>query len=232
VFSISGLSQPISLPTALAFDAAGNLYIADYGNGRVVEVTRAGVGTVLDTGSFSFSGLDITGTAVDANGNVYIADRTNTRIVKVSAAGAATIVPVPGLTLNNPQGVAVDPSGNLYIVDSSNQRIILSTTAGNVSVIKFSGATIGSFVFGITPDATGNLLIADWNNSRIVKVDVSATSLAFATTNVGSAVRTARRPPTLQTWGTQLCSSLPTPLTPSIFRRTPVTPICAPPAPP
>jgi sugar lactone lactonase YvrE len=186
VFSISGLSQPISLPTALAFDGAGNLYIADYGNGRVVEVTRTGVGGVLDTGSFSFSGFDITGMSVDANGNVYIADRTNTRIIKVSAAGAATLVPVPGLTLNNPQGVAVDPSGNLYIVDSGNQRIIRSTTAGNVSVIKFSGAIIGSFVFGITPDATGNLLIADWNNSRIVKVDVSATSLAFATANVGS----------------------------------------------
>ena len=93
-----------------------SVYIADTGNGRVVEVDPAGVQTTVAAGlSFPF------GVAVDAGGNVYIADAGTDLVVKVTPAGAQTAVPAAGL--NNPFGVAVDAGGNVYIADSGNHVI-------------------------------------------------------------------------------------------------------------
>jgi len=55
-------------------DGAGDLYIADTGNNRVVEVTAAGVASVLSTGGLTLS--HPFGVAVDGAGDVYIADAT------------------------------------------------------------------------------------------------------------------------------------------------------------
>jgi sugar lactone lactonase YvrE len=47
----------LSSPDGIAFDAAGNLYIADWGNNRIRKVATNGiVSTVAGTGSWSYSG--------------------------------------------------------------------------------------------------------------------------------------------------------------------------------
>ncbi|EQD76616.1 NHL repeat containing protein, partial [mine drainage metagenome] len=64
-------------------DGAGNVYIADTFNDRVVEVTPSGTQTVLNV-SVSGGGLNgPTGVAVDGAGDVYIADASNHRVVEV-----------------------------------------------------------------------------------------------------------------------------------------------------
>ena len=84
VLTINGLSPAMGFPTALAFDAAGNLYIADYTDGRIVRVstlvvagsTSSGLGTVIGTGALTFGISTLSGLAVDAQGNIYAAART------------------------------------------------------------------------------------------------------------------------------------------------------------
>jgi streptogramin lyase len=155
VLSIPGLSPALGFPTALVFDAAGNLYIADFTEGRIVEVssvivtgsTSTGIGRVLGTGSYSFSGSTLTGLAVDNQGTLYAAARTqnSSSIVKVSPSGVASLVSIPGNitpAISNPQGVAVDPMGNLYIVDTGHNRIVRLTNAGTASVLNLSGLKI------------------------------------------------------------------------------------------
>ncbi|MFN0171645.1 MAG: BACON domain-containing protein [Bryobacteraceae bacterium] len=82
--SIGGVS-------ALAFDAAGNLLLAEIENHRVRQVTPGGViSTLAGSGESGFSGdggpadaasLDRpAGLAVDADGNVYVADNGNRRV--------------------------------------------------------------------------------------------------------------------------------------------------------
>ena len=67
----SGLSAPV----ALAFDAAGNLYVANYGNNTISKVTPAGA-----VSTFVSSGLnDPMGLAFDAAGNLYVANTATTR---------------------------------------------------------------------------------------------------------------------------------------------------------
>jgi sugar lactone lactonase YvrE len=199
--SITGLSPVLGLPVALAFDGAGNLYIADYANGRIIRVstlvvagsTSSGLGTVIGTGAFTFTEDALTGLAVDAQGNIYADAQNGSSVVKVTAAGVASELSFPGITpaINDSQGVGVDAMGNIYVVDSANRRIVRLTTVGVASTLGISGlpapSGLGSTLFGVTLDPLGNLYISDSSNNRIVFVNVSASVLAFPSTDVGSA---------------------------------------------
>ncbi len=213
VLSIAGLSPSLGFPTALAFDAAGNLYIADFTNGRIVEVsslmvsgsTSTGNATVLNTGSYSFTGSTLTGLTIDSQGNIYAAARTqnNSSIIKVTASGVVSLVAIPNNitpAINNPQGVAADAMGNIYIVDTANNRIVKITTAGVALVLSLSGlpspSSLGALVFGVTVDPYGNLYIPDWSNGRIVFVNVSGAPLTFPTPTGAGTTDTADGPQT------------------------------------
>ena len=83
----------LDTPTGVAVDAAGNLYIADFGNSRVRMVDPDGnISTVAGSGTGSFAGDNQSATAagvspvsltVDSAGNLLIADSLNNRIRKV-----------------------------------------------------------------------------------------------------------------------------------------------------
>jgi serine/threonine-protein kinase len=115
----------ISNPGGVAVDAAGNVYVADTGNNRVVKLAAgSSTQTVLP-----FTGLNGPhGAAVDNSGNVYVADTGNKRVVKLAAGSSAqTVLPFTGL--NGPHGVAVDNGGNVYLTDSG-LGVVLKLAAG------------------------------------------------------------------------------------------------------
>lgn len=139
----------LNLPTALAVDAAGNLYIADTENFRIRKIAAVGgvITTVAGNGTQGFSGdggvataasIDSpSGLAVDAAWNLYIADTHNHRVRKVAAAtGVITTIAGTGAeafsgddaaataaALALPRGLSIDSGGNLYIADTANHRI-------------------------------------------------------------------------------------------------------------
>ena len=161
----------LNIPSGVALDGSGNLYIADRNNNRIRKVDAAGIiSTVAGDGARGFGGdggpataaqlLSPSGVALDGSGNLYIADRNNNRIRKVDAAGVISTVagdgargfggdggPAAAAQLNIPEGVALDGSGNLYIAEWGN-RIrkvdsagVISTVAGGGSVGDGSAAT-------------------------------------------------------------------------------------------
>ncbi|HYU82407.1 MAG TPA: hypothetical protein VFA31_06690, partial [Candidatus Polarisedimenticolia bacterium] len=73
----------LNLPTGLAFDSAGNVYIADSGNNRVRRVAPDGtITTIAGDGTPAVLGGP-SAVAVGPNGVLYIADTDNHRVVKL-----------------------------------------------------------------------------------------------------------------------------------------------------
>jgi uncharacterized protein (TIGR03437 family) len=201
----------LPLPSGVAVDAAGNLYIAQGYDHRIRKVTTADgiITTVAGTGQGGYSGdggpstaalLNYPyGVAVDAAGSLYIADTGNGRVRRVSPTGIITTVagrgvgnysgeggPATAAWLYSPEGVALDPAGNLYIAESSACRILKVAPGGTITTVagRWSGysgdagpATAASLntPIGVAADVAGNLYIGDTWNRRIRKVTTAGT---------------------------------------------------------
>ena len=148
-------------PFGVAFDASGNLYIADSSNNRIREVNTNGIiMTVAGNGENGFSGdggpatnaflRNPAGVAIDAAGNLYIADSNNQRVRKVGTNGIITTVAGGGTgvgtgiaatntSLGTPLGLAFDVSGNLYIAENSACRIWMVNTNGIITTLAGNG---------------------------------------------------------------------------------------------
>ncbi len=153
-------SAQLGQPSNLAFDAQGNLYIADMFNDRIRRVAPdgrlttvaggAGNGFAGDGGPATAARLNCpTGIAVDAQGNLYIGDSENHRVRRVAAAdGIITTIAGSGTSgstgdgaaataarLNTPVQVAVRGT-DLFIADTLNSRIRrVNLTDGMISTV-------------------------------------------------------------------------------------------------
>lgn len=186
------------LPHNVAFDALGNLYIADPGGNRIRKVdVRGKISTVAGTGISGYTGdngpatsaeLNFPfGVALDGGGNILIADNHNRAIRKVDATGMITTFAVNS-NFFELEGMALDAAGNLFAADGSSCVIwelsptgATSVAAGMLNSCGYNGdgvpATIAqlSDPAGVAVDATGNIYIADGGNNRIRMVDQAGT---------------------------------------------------------
>ena len=88
----TGTGASFRVPWGLAFDAAGNLYVADRGDGRIRKITSAGVVTTV-AGNGTTATVNGIGTnasfydpyalAVDTKGNIYVADGLANTVRKI-----------------------------------------------------------------------------------------------------------------------------------------------------
>ena len=144
----SALAVPLLLPSAIGFDAVGNLYLAETANHVIRKVDTDGhittiAGTALqgfsgDNGPATAAALDSPqGLALDSIGNLYLADTHNNRIRRIDVAtGIITTIAGTGTAgysgdnsvaataqINLPTALAFDRNNNLYVADTGNHRI-------------------------------------------------------------------------------------------------------------
>ncbi len=167
----------LSHANAIAFDKQWNLYIADWGSGRIrkVDAVTGIMTTYAGTGTLGYSGdggpatsaqlrkpLDI---AFDADDNLYIADRyyhirrvdRQTGIITTIAGNGVLGSWNNGDDVSNVQiggigGICFDKQGNLYVADGDNRRIGKIDQQGTVTVY------CGIGVFG-QPSGDGALAV-------------------------------------------------------------------------
>ncbi len=87
----TGGSITLSSPAGVIVDSACNVYVADTGNNRIVEVSALGVASVLTINGLTPALSSPNGIAIDGSGNLYIADTGNSRVVKVDTSGNGTV---------------------------------------------------------------------------------------------------------------------------------------------
>jgi len=158
----SAIAAVLNLPSAVALDSSGNLYIGDTGTERVRRVGPAGIiVTVVGTGVEAAGGeataatatslYSPMGVAVDQFGDLLIAETLAQRIREVSTGGRIYTI-MTGVTdtgtepmapaktqLRYPRGVCLDRAGNLYVVDTANHRVLLAPPGGVVTTAAGNG---------------------------------------------------------------------------------------------
>ncbi len=193
------ISGRVNLPSGVAVDRSGNLYLSEFSSGRVRIISNGIINTFAGSDTrIGFSGdggpaiaaglVNPYGVAVDTRGNVYIADQGDHRVRKVNQAGVISTIDGNGARgsgpnlLSLPTDVAADATGNVYIADASNNRIVKVTVSGEFIILAGDGragdsgdggpATAArlSNPQGVAVDGAGNVYVSDTNNNRVRKI--------------------------------------------------------------
>ncbi len=167
------LSNQVNHPKGLDVDAAGNVYIADFGNNRIRRLTTSGQ---LET---------IAGAGVQCPNNPSLCFNGDNR-------------PATQTNIYWPTGITVTPNGTIYISDTLNHVVRRFTVGGTMTIVAGTGGQFGYSGDGgpatqaklnqptdIALDSLGNLYIADTGNNTIRVVSPSGTIRSFAGSGPG-----------------------------------------------
>jgi len=147
----TNLSALFDFPYDLKMSRAGKLYVADWGNNAIRQMSRYGTNWGVET------------------------------IAGFSGAAGATDGPGSTARFYGPIGITVDNAENLYVADQSNNTIrkltpeaadwTVTTLAGQpLRIGSTDGVSTNALFYkpwGITIDTRGNLFITDWGNNTI-----------------------------------------------------------------
>ena len=189
------LNGTLNSPEGLTFDSAGNLYIADAGNGVIRKLTTGGSASIY-AGTLGHSGFNDgaigtgqlgfpVGLAFDPSGTLYVTDSQGSNIRKVATDGTLSTYnsgvapaspgqndgPIVSAAFSHPTGLGADAVGNLFLVDGGT-LIREITASGNVTTLAGSLGANGSLnSSGINARFSGAIGLAATSSSVIFIAD-------------------------------------------------------------
>ncbi len=195
-----GASARFNLPTGIAVDNDGNVYVADLFNHKIRKISPDGTVSTLAGSTLGYK--DGTGTnaqfggpldlALDTEGNVFVTD--GVRIRKITSDGQVSTVAgniqgyLDGTTANARFGqlecISIDTAGNLYVCDVDNTTLnylVVRRIAPDGTVVTVAGSTSGHLdgpgsvakfdrITGISMISNGTFYIAQSDDGPIRKI--------------------------------------------------------------
>jgi DNA-binding beta-propeller fold protein YncE len=165
-------------PIAIAFDAEGNVLIADVGRSklhRVLEYTPDGeeirrwgktvqAARMEDSpGGFYYPN----GIVVAKNGDIFVSDSNNRRVQVFSSEGEYKyMIPTSG----TPRGMAIDADQRLYVVDAFSHTVdIYELNGQRIAGFGGNGVGLGQFQYpsDVSLDSDGRIYVSDRENHQV-----------------------------------------------------------------
>src|SRR5690606_21945023 len=174
-------------PMKIAVDSIGNVYVVDYGNGRVQVLDESGE-FLRQIRNFTYdtefgphtTSMNPWAIAIDQNDQVYVLDYVfynenssfnQAQVVVFNSHGdyAARWGSYGNGEgqFKDPRDVAVDRDGHIYVADTGNHRI----QKFNASMEYVTEWSIAGNPSGIDVDRLGNVYVTDSDNHRVLKFD-------------------------------------------------------------
>jgi predicted membrane-bound mannosyltransferase/DNA-binding beta-propeller fold protein YncE len=195
--AMAGMKQP----RGIAVDADGNIFIADTGGSRIVELGPAGdlVQVIAEQGTVpNDSGLrEPWGLDIGPDGNLYIADTWNNRVAVYTTAGEFVRAwghegrPYDDPSVEamwGPRDLKIGSDGNVYVADTGGKRIRVYTLEGEwLRDIGSGGSALGQLDepvgLAFNP-VSGDLYVAEAWNRRVQVFSPDGVALRAFTVNM------------------------------------------------
>jgi sugar lactone lactonase YvrE len=145
-------SGQFDTPGGVAYDDAGNLWVADTANHRVVELNPATSAVLFTSAAGELSAPRAV--ARGPAGSVYVADTGHGRIVQMTGAGVVSVVRTG---LSNPVAVAFDGSQTVLAADDTS---VVNATTG-VPVAPPPGEAAWDHPAGLAVDPAGTVFVSE-----------------------------------------------------------------------
>jgi len=167
----------LSDPADMAFDDSGNLFVADYGNGRIHKITPGGTASVAATAT------NPNAVTRDAAGNIYVGEYFSRRILKIAPGGAVSTYvaqawPEASYRLTM---LHAGPDGSLYAGDLFSTGKIWRIGPGGSPITLFADG-LGTSL-GMTPFWSGGWLVTTYVDQTIRWLQPDGSHAHFAGTN-------------------------------------------------
>ncbi len=174
-------SSSLYLPTGIAIDLLGNIFITDTGNDRVVKCDKEGR-FLVETGGFGWEAGEFnrpTYVATDNGLNVYVVDAQNKRIQRfdhnLNFVSTIEIKEEGGFSgFGLPEGIAITFSGEILVSDIEGDFLIKLNSffeyERNFGGFENIGGGLRDPV-GVSVSQNGEVYVADSQNDRVAVFD-------------------------------------------------------------
>jgi len=152
-------------PTAVAFDGAGNLFVAGYRDHSIFKFSPDGKKSTFATGIGHAAFLTF-----DRKGNLFVADWEKDSVFKFTPNGVRSTF----ASKVTPEAMTFDKAGNLFVAD----RHSISKFAPNGTKTTFAAGI--PWLTGLVFDKAGNLFVADSATDSIFKFTGDGAQSTFA----------------------------------------------------
>ena len=163
-------------PTALAIDASGTAWVANYGG---VVSAFSPVGVPLFANGVTGGGLDSSyGLAIDSGNHVWVtngAAGNSGSVTEISSSGQFLSGP-SGYTSGGaggfatPVGIAIDPNGTVWVVNTENATVTQLNSSGQTISARGYGSSALAFPGVIAIDGSHNAWVGNMNGQQVVTI--------------------------------------------------------------